>query len=377
MKTRSIGLTALLTITLFSACNKKEVTKKAPLQGVTVTKSIKKDIPLYSEFVGQVYGLKDIPIRARVEGFLLSKQFREGFKVKKDQLLYTIDAQSYKADVATQAGVLAEAKTRLTQKKNDLQRIKPLAEAHAVSQSDLDAAVADKGAAQASVEAARASLQLSQIQLGYCEILSPMDGIIGTTKARVGEFVGKNPNPLILNTVSRIDTVRVQFSLTESDYLFLMRKVGENKEKFNENRKDGSVHNHLGKLDFIDRQVNATTGSIMLQASFANPDLLIRPGQFAKIRGKVETVKDAILVPQKAVTELQGKHMITVVLKGNIIEKRTVKVGEKTGDFWIISEGLKENEQVVYEGIQKVRNKMEVKPVLKQFVSQTNVLEKK
>tara|TARA_B100000809_G_C15131840_1_gene528792 strand:- start:2527 stop:3693 length:1167 start_codon:yes stop_codon:yes gene_type:complete len=388
MKIRSISLTALLAIAFFSACNKKEVKEKTTPQAVTVTKAITADVPLYSEFVGQVFGLKDIPIRARVEGFLLTKDFKEGFPVKKEQLLYTIDAQSYKADVATQKSLLAEATTRLTRAKNDLERIKPLAEVNAVSQSDLDRAVADKGTAEASVDAAKSLLESAEIQLSYCKVLSPMEGIIGTTKARVGEFVGRDPNPIILNTVSRIDTIRVQFSLTETDYLYFIRKITENKKKFKEDRNnnkgtielilsDGSVHKQLGKLDFIDREVSASTGSIMLQASFANPDRIVRPGQFAKIRAKVETVKGAILVPQKAVTELQGTHILTVLLKGNIIKKRTVIVGSKVGDYWIIKEGIKEYDQIIYEGIQKVRNDMVVNPKMKQFVSQTNVLETK
>lgn len=195
------------------------------------------------------------------------------------------------------------------------------------------------------------------------------------------------PNPVILNTVSTIETVRVQFSLTESDYLLIMRELIKEhpiQENTRENRKeielilaDGSVHNHKGQIDFIDREVNSTTGSILLQASFPNPEKVIRPGQFAKVRAEIELVKGAILVPQKAVAELQGKHIVTVITKDNKVEKRTVKVGQKVGDFWIIKEGIKENDHIVYEGMQKVRKGMAVNPQLKQFVSQTNILENK
>jgi len=388
MNIRLISLTALLTIVLFSACKKKEAKKEIPPQSVTITNVIEQDIPIYSEYVGQVYGLQDIPIRARVQGFLKTIDFREGFPVKKKQLLYTIDPTQYQADVATQEGVLAEARTRLTQAINELQRIEPLAKVNAVSQSDLDAAIADKGAAQASVEAARALLDLAKIELGYCQLYSPIDGVIGKTKAREGEFVGKDPNPVILNTVSRLDSIRVQFSLTESDYLSLMRKINKDKGQTYKERKkgkgslelllsDGSTHAFLGTLDFIDRDVNTTTGSIMLQASFPNPNGLVRPGQFAKVRGRSEIIENALLVPQKAVTELQGKHTLTVIVDGNKIDKRSVKVGPKVGDYWIITSGLKANEQVVYEGIQKVREGMTVSPNLKEFISQTDVLEKK
>lgn len=390
MKLNQISLAALLIITLFSACKKKEVKKELPPQSVTVTKVLQQNVPLYNEFVGQIFGLKDIPIRSRVEGFLETINFQEGTNVKKDQLLYTVDDQPFQADVTTHEGLLTEAKTRLIQAENDLERIKPLAEVSAVSQSDLDAAIADRDAAKASVNAAKANLELSKIQLSYCKIYSPINGVIGRTKAREGEFVGKDPNPVILNTVSRLETVRVQFSLTESDYLGLMRELEQRKTRVDKVRSnddskpylelilaDGSTHTHKGIIDFIDREVNATTGSIMIQASFQNPGSILRPGQFAKIKAKVELVENAILVPQKAVAELQGKHIVTVLQKDNKIEKRTVKVGAKYCDYWIINSGIKSTDQIIYEGFQKVRNDMIVTPIFKDFESQTNVLESK
>lgn len=368
------------------ACQEKKQTPPPPT-GVTVTKVIQKDVPIYQEFVGQTYGIKDIPIRARVNGFLKSINFKEGNTVKKGQLLYTVDQQPFLANVGTQKGLLAEKKTQLVRAQNDLERIRPLAERKAVSQSDLDAAIADEGAARASVEAAQSNLDLANIELGYCNIYSPIDGVIGRTEAREGEFVGKSPNPVILNTVSRIETIRVQFSLTESDYLIVMRelvkdrKMGSNTRNKEKNLdlilSDGSVHNHKGELNFIDREVNSNTGSIMIQASFPNPEGILRPGQFAKVRAEIERVKNAILIPQKAVYELQGKFSVTVLKEDNTVEKIDVTVGSKYGDYWIIKDGIKPTDKVVYEGFQKVRNGMKVTPSMKEFESQTDVLEKK
>lgn len=359
-----------------------------PLTSVTVTKALEKDVPLYSEYIGQTFGLKDIPIRARVEGFLEKISFKEGSKVKKGQLLYTIDSQPYKAEVATQQGMLTSAKTELIRAQNDLKRIRPLADANAVSKSDLDAAIADEGGAKAAVSAAQANLDLSKIQLGYCKIYSPINGVIGKTQARVGEFVGKDPNPVILNTVSRIESIRVQFFLTESEYLNFMRspiaKSRRNMKNPDENKKqdylelilsDGSVHSDKGEINFIDRQVDASTGSILIEASFKNEEGILRPGQFARIRAEKGVEKNAILVPQKAIKELQGKYIITLLKKDNTVESKNITVGEKVGDFWIVKEGVTKGDQVIYEGFQKVRNGMKVKPEFKEFESQTNILE--
>ncbi len=232
---------------------------------------------IYQEFVGQVYGLKDISIRARVEGFLEGIYFDEGRGVKKGQLLYTIESQPFEADVAAKMSLLAEAKIMFVNAESELNRIRPLAEINAVSQSDLDAAVARFEASQASVEAAEANLRAAQIQLSYTKIKAPISGIIGKTKAKVGDFVGREPNPVILNVVSRIDVILVEFFLTESEYLIVAREWNKNKELEEVEREepylelilsDGSIHNHKGIVEFIDREVDPTTGSILLQASF-------------------------------------------------------------------------------------------------------------
>jgi len=222
-------------------------------------------IDIYQEFVGQIYGYKDIAIRARVEGFLEGIHFKEGSRLVKGAKLYTVESQPFEADVAAKMSRVAEAKTMLAKAQSDLNRIKPLAEQNAVSQSDLDGAVAQYEASVASVEAANANLRAARIQLSYTQIHSPISGIIGRTKAKVGDFVGREPNPVILNVVSRIDTILVQFFITERQYLNIARYIQSEKDSLGDDRKetqfhlilvDGSVYEHRGKVDFVDREID-------------------------------------------------------------------------------------------------------------------------
>jgi membrane fusion protein (multidrug efflux system) len=372
MKTISLKLLCIL-ILLFSACGKKEEQVQPPSPDVVVYQTRAEEVPIYQEFVGQVYGFKDIAIRARVEGFLEDIHFDEGSRIKKDTLLYTLESQPFEADVAAKMSEVAAAKTMLAKAESDLNRIRPLAEEKAVSQSDLDSAVAQYEASIESVKASQANLRAAQIQLGYTKIYSPISGIIGKTKAKVGDFVGRSPNPIILNTVSRVDTILVQFFITETDYLILARRLlsRENAEDQDDRKAslelilaDGSLYGHKGKADFVDREVDPTTGAMLAQASFPNPDELLRPGQFAKVKAKVMVVKDGILIPQRCVSELQGLYHVYVVDDQNKVKQREVKAGPKVKQFWLISEGLKPGEKVVYEGLQKVKDAMIVNPVI-------------
>jgi len=371
MKLRNIILLISSSLILIS-CSTDEQSKLF-VPDIPVYKITAEDVPIYQEFVGQVYGLKDISIRARVEGFLEGIYFNEGMPVKKGQLLYKIESQPFEADVAAKMSLLAEAKTLLVNAESELNRIRPLAEINAVSQSDLDAAVARFEASQASVEAAKANLRAAKIQLSYTTIYSPITGIIGKTKAKVGDFVGKDPNPVILNVVSRIDIILVEFFITESQYLLFARAVNKNEELEEAERKepylelilsDGSIHNHKGIVEFVDREVDPTTGSILLQASFPNPEYIIRPGQFARINASVRTIKNGILIPQRSVMELQGIYNVYVIDNENKVELRRIKVGPTIDSFWLVEEGLNNGEKVVYEGLQKVKPGMTVNPVL-------------
>ena len=368
----------MLFLLLFSCSKKDEQQAQAPPPQVTVVVTQAKDVPIYQEFVGQIYGFKDIAIRARVEGFLEGIHFEEGSRVEKGALLYTLESQPFEADVAAKMSRVAEANTMLAKAKSDLDRIEPLAKENAVSQSDLDGAVAQYEASIESVNAAKANLRASNIQLGYTKIYSPITGIIGKTNAKVGDFVGRSPNPVILNTVSRIDTVLVEFFITETQYLQLARRYSsEVKSADQKTRKgelelilaDGSLYGYKGKPEFIDRNVDPTTGAILVQASFPNPKELLRPGQFAKVKALVAVVKDGILIPQRCVVELQGLYSVYVVGEGDKVQTRRIKVGPKIKQFWLITEGLKPDEHVVYEGLQRAKDGAVVKPTVKDIES--------
>lgn len=372
MKKIALNFLCILFLTLYACKGEETKQQPPPPPKVTVYQTEAREVPIYQEFVGQIYGYKDINIAARVEGYLEGIHFDEGSRVKKGELLYVLESQQFEADVAAKMSGVAGAKTVLTEAETYLNRIKPLAKEKAVSQSDLDSAVAQYEVSISSVKAAQANLKAAKIQLGYTKIYSPISGIIGKTKAKVGDFVGRSPNPIILNTVSRIDTVLVQFFITESQYLMFMRRfmlkidTGEldkaKKSGLELILSDGSVYDHKGKADFVNREVDPTTGALLIQASFPNPDELLRPGQFARVKGEIEVVKDGILIPQRCVMELQGTFTVYVVGADNKIQAKEVKVGPKIKSFWLIREGLKVDEKVVYEGLQKVKDGTVVEP---------------
>ena len=363
---------SILIVLLFSCAGEEEVQLPPPDVQVYVTTTT--NVPIFKEFIGETQGFKDIDIRARVEGYLEGIFFEEGSQVKKDQLLYTIESQPFEENVAEKQSQLAAAKVELANAESDLSRIKPLAAENAISQIDLDAAQAKYDASIEAVKAAEANLNAANIQLSYTKVLSPIDGIIGATQAKVGDFVGASPNPVILNTVSRIDTILVQFFVTENEYLQAAKRIiaeteeqqiGEVQEEPDSLQlilSDGTVYKYEGKFDFIDRNVDPTTGAILIQASFPNPNQLLRPGLFAKVRAEVDQVKDGILVPQRCVVELQGTFSVMVVDEQNQVKARQIQVGPKIKEFWLISDGLKPNEKVIYEGLQKVKEGIVVNP---------------
>lgn len=373
-----------LTIAVMSTgCLEKQqpAPQAPPPPEVSVIVTEAQRVPIHQEFVGQIYGAKDIPIRARVQGFLEGIHFEEGSTVDEGKLLYTVESQPYEADVAAMMSRVAEAKINLAKAASDLRRIRPLAARNAVSQSELDAAVAAHDAAEASVAAAQANLKASRIQLGYTRIHSPITGVIGKTTAKVGEFVGQSPNPVILNTVSDIESVRVQFFVTENQYLMAVKSGvatdGDDKGREPGERSlvlylaDGSRYGHTGKFDFVDRGVDPTTGAILVQVSFPNPDRLLRPGMFGKVRLEVAVIKNGILIPQRCVSELQGLFRVFVVGSDNTVKERKVVLGPTVGSRWLVNDGLKPGEQVVYEGLQKVADGTAVKPKVVQPKIQT------
>jgi len=378
MKRMIYALTGFVALTLFlQGCQEKSV-QSLPPPNVQVVEVIQQDIPVTEEFVGQTYGLYDISLQARVDGFLEGIFFEEGRRVRKGQLLYTIETETYEAKVNVARGQLAEAQTHLVKAESDLIRIEPLARQKAVSESDLDAALAQRDAAKAAVEAAEANLESARIELGFTRVYSPIDGIIGKTQVFPGDYVGRGFNNTVLNEVSRIDSILVNFHLPEEKYLEIARfinlkdagtRVADQRDRsLTLVLADGSVYPEKGAVRFINRQVDAATGTILLQASFPNPEFILRPGQFAKVRGTMEIIQGGLLVPQRSVQELQGNYSVFVVNEKSEVEFREIEVASPyQTSYLIVSSGLAPGEQVVYEGLQKVQSGAKVNPVVKEL----------
>ena len=356
---------------LIAACQPEAPPAPPPME-IAVLEVQPRSVPIYFDMIGQTSGSVDIPIRARVDGVLEEMHFREGRAVEKDQLLYVIDPTPYQSKVVEAQGRLAEARTLLAKAESDLERIRPLAEMDAVSQQDLDAAVAQYEAAVASAQSAAAQVEQAEIQLGYTRIHSPIDGLIGITEAKVGEYVGRNPNPVVLNFVSQTDPVRVRFSINEREYLRVSRQFAESVRSEEEldaqpaNLQlilaDGSFHEHRGKIVNFDAAINPTTGTLTLEADFPNPDRVVLAGQFARVRGQAEERPDALVVPQRAVMEVQGLYQLAVVGEDGVVDIRQVQMGPQIDDEWVVDSGLDAGEQVALEGLQRLRPGTKVIP---------------
>jgi len=345
----------------------------APLT-VQVVEVARADVPLYLDMVGGTLGTQDVPIRARVEGFLETMNFQEGGFVAEGDLLYTIDPQPFQAKLVEAQSQLAASQTTLAKAESDLRRIAPLAEMDAVSQQDLDSAVAQEAAARAGVQASEAAVELAEIELSYTRIQAPIAGRIGLTQARPGEFVGREPNPVVLNVLSDINPIRVRFSISEREYIILARsQVSRERQQadFDAERPvvpmelilaDGSVHPHPGRLAATAQAVDAGTGTFSFEALFPNPDNVLVPGQFARVRVQHEMLTDAVVVPRRAVVELQGRFQLYTVDENNQVVVKDVSLGAINGNDQIIESGLSGGETIIVEGIQKVRPGMTVEP---------------
>jgi len=361
----------------YSCSSPPETIEKLPVE-INVVKLKSESIQLEKDFVAQIFGKVDIPIRARAEGYLEGIHFQEGRMVKQGELLYTVDSDPFQEGVNAANSELASAKVSLTQAENDLARYLPLAEINAISEKDLDAAIANRDAAKAMVSAAEAQLRFEGIQLAYTQIKSPINGLIGKTNAKVGEYVGRDPNPVILNTVSLIDSIRVEFFLSENDYLSLFREYQEDHRKISDEGQakiklilsDGQPFDQVGKVDFINRQIDATSGTILVQSTFPNPNRLIRPGQFARVRVPIQNVENGVLVPQRAVTEFQGRFFVFKVGDNNKVVQQAIEIAGNYRDFFLVKNGLNSDDLVVLEAIQKVAAGQVIVPKEVTFQSQ-------
>jgi membrane fusion protein (multidrug efflux system) len=340
-------------------CDKKEPPPPPPPE-VQVAEVVQKDVPIYIELVGATLGSEDVEIRARVEGYLVSMKFTEGSFVRKGQLLYEIDSQPFEAALAEAKANLTTASARLEKTNNDVNRLTPLAKEKAVSQQELDNALSAREAAQAQVLAFDARVAKAKLDLAYTTITSPVDGLIGTTQKKVGSLITRGET--LLNTVSQINPILFRCAIAEAEYLRLARRGATGDSKSFEKKfgvelilADGTVHPYKGRLEAVERAVDPTTGTLTGQFSFPNPERILRPSQYGRARFVTDVKEGAVLVPQRAVQEIQGLYSVMVVKPDSTVEQRMVKAGERVGDLSVIDSGVKPGEKVIVEGIQKVR----------------------
>jgi membrane fusion protein (multidrug efflux system) len=351
----------MMLVLLGASCGREQPPPPAAAPpAVEVAAVVQRDVPIYIESIGTTRGDTEIEVRARVEGILESVNFKEGSNVKKGDLLYTIDPREYEANLQKAKGELAQAQADLARHEQDVARFRPLADENAVPRQTLDTAVAESNAARANVQAAQAAVVAAELNLSYTKVYSPTDGIIGKTEVNEGNLVGRGQSTL-LTQISKVDPIRLRVSLNERDYLALARKRREEGVDTSSPGRvemllaDGTIHPYKGRVVFADRLVDASTGTMLVDVAFPNPDKLIRPGQYGRARVAIDVRPNALLVPQKAVSALQSVDTVSVVKPDNTIETRQVKTGERVGSLWVIESGLRPDDRVVVEGLQKIR----------------------
>ncbi len=345
------------------ACSKPPPPPPPP-PDVVVAEVIQRDVPIYAEYVGTTEGNITAQIRARVQGYLQKRAYHEGTLVRAGDLLFLIDPRPYQAALDQAKGELGRAEALRTKTEQDVTRYTPLAAEKAISQEELDNAIQASRAAKATVDSARAAVEKAQLNLDWTQVQSPIDGIAGIAVAQIGDLISENTQ---LTTVSQVDPIKVSFPISEQDYLRLASGFDLSNPKPRESNlelilADGSVYPERGRASVANREVDVKTGTMTILALFPNPRNLVRPGQYAKVRATTETRKGALLVPQRAVQELQGSHQVAVVGADDKVSMRTVKAGARVGDLWVIDEGLKPGERIVVEGLQKVRDGATVNP---------------
>jgi membrane fusion protein (multidrug efflux system) len=351
-------------LALASGCGGTAEVTAPPPPEVRVATVEAKDVAVHSEWVGTMDGSVNAQIRARVRGYLQAQHYAEGTVVQPGTLLFTIDARPYQAALDAARGDLGRAEAQLTKTQQDVTRYTPLAAAGAISQQELDNSVQANRAAKAAVESARAGVEKAQLDLDWTQLKSPIGGIAGISVAQVGDLIGENT---VLTTVSQVDPIKVSFPISEQEYLRYSERI-----RFDERQgrpaalelilADGSVYAERGTASIANRQVDVKTGTLLVVSLFPNPRNLLRPGQFAKVRAAVETKQNAVVVPQRALQEVQGTFQVAVVGTDDKVSIRKVKAGARVDNTRIIDEGLTAGERIVVDGLQRVREGLVVNP---------------
>jgi len=354
---------ALLSVSLLtlSGCGGSKAASPAPRPAVEVATVIQRDTPIYSDWVATLDGYVNAEIQPRVSGYLIKQNYSEGAVVRKGDVLFEIDPRPLKAALDQAKAQLAEAEAQLGKASLDVERDTPLAEARAIAQSQLDTELQAKLGAHASVLAAKANVDQAELNLEFTKVTSLVSGIAGAARVQIGNLVGPSST---LTSVSQVDPIKAYFTVTEQVFIDFHRRF-PTEQIVQEQRKrmplqlvlgDGSIYEHIGTISFADREVNAATGTIRIAAVFPNPNNLLRPGGYGRVRLSARTASGAILVPQRAVTELQGSHQVAVVSAENKVSIRPVTVGDRVGSLWIVTDGLKAGERVIVEGLLKIRD---------------------
>ena len=361
-RSRLAFASTLATVVVLAGIGCKRAAPPAPPPPEVLVREVtQRDVPLYAEWVGTTVGFVNAQVMPRVQGYLLKQDYRDGANVNAGQLLFEIDDRSYKAALDQALGDLAQQQANLRKNQLDVAKYQPLAAQGAVSRQELDTAVQATRASDAQVKAAAAAVENARLNLGWTKIYAPIDGVAGIAPVQVGDLVTAST---VLTTISQVDPIKVTFPITEREYLRFAGKIKEHQEKGRAEDEpqlqlvlaDGSTYPLPGNFHVADRQVDPQTGTILVQAVFPNPDAILRPGLYAKVRAATVTVRGALLVPQRAVQETQGVYQVAVVGADDRVALRPVKVGEQVDGLWIIDDGLKAGERVVTEGLQKVKD---------------------
>jgi membrane fusion protein, multidrug efflux system len=364
MKLLSVAGLGVVCAAAMAGCHGKPAAP--PPQGpptVVVSQVVQRDVPVTQEWIGTTEGNVNAEIRPKVDGYLLRRVYAEGSFVRQGDLMFEIDARQVQAALQQAQGDLAQAQAQLSKAQQDVNRFRPLAAQKAVSQQELDNALSSEAAARAVVDAKQAAVHQARLNLGWSRVTAPISGIAGTAQAQVGNLVSPSS---VLAVVSQCDPIRVLYPLSEQEYLHLQERLGRDRQAHEDDLElilaDGSTFPHKGHLLFSDRQVDVKTGTIGTVAVFPNPGNLLRPGQYAKIRAVTEVKKGALLVPQRAVNQLQGSFQVAVVGSDDKVQMRPVQPGVRVGSLWEIDSGLQPGDRVVVEGVSRVKPGITVRP---------------
>ncbi len=353
---------------LLAGCSNRKAASAPPPPVVEVATVVQQDTPIYSEWVATLDGYVNAQIQPRVSGYVIKQNYKEGSVVRKGEVLFEIDPRPFKAALDQAKAQLAQAEAQLGKANLDVERDTPLAQARAIAQSQLDTEIQAKLGAQAQVQAAKANVEQAELNMEWTKVTSLVSGIAGIAQVQIGNLVGPSS---ILTSVSQVDPIKAYITVSEQVFTDFHRRF-PTEQSVAEQRKriplqlilaDGSVYERTGTISFADREVNPTTGAIRIAGVFPNPTNLLRPGGFGRVRLSARTQTGALLIPQRAVMELQGSHQVAVVGSDNKVTIRPVTVGDRVGKLWIITEGLRAGERVVVEGLMKVRDGAPVKAV--------------